>query len=277
MGRIYVCNGAQLKCSMGTSSSVLVVLPERKILLDGQPQANIMDHESMTNIQPFGLCCSLANPVVAAATAAHLGVLTPMPCKPNTNSPWVKGERKLLLKDFPALCQDDILSCAWKGTISIVDCGQGKGQGAFPLSKEGVEGVTFSSKEKEEKYKIVLKDAYWVKDGMKIRLIPHQKKVTLYVVFAFEPDKHGKSKENAEFELKFIIPRHVDTQLKEIRIKSKNKEIVLNKIKGSDILEKDKEIRKSNLVDEKKGFFLYSIDNFSSDLSDIKGSILCEI
>lgn len=140
MGRIYVCNGAQLTCSMGTSSSVLVVLPERRILLDGQPQANIMDHKPMTNIKPFGLCFSLANPVVAAATAAHLGVLTPMPCVPNTTSPWVKGEEKLLLKNFPALCQDDKLSCAWAGTITIVHCGQGMGQGAFPLSKEGADG-----------------------------------------------------------------------------------------------------------------------------------------
>lgn len=140
MRRVYVCNGAQLTCSMGTASSVLVVLPEREIMLDGQPQANIMDHKPMTNIQPFGLCISLANPVVAAATAAHLGVLTPMPCVPNTTSPWVKGEEKLLLKNFPALCQDDTLSCAWAGTISITDCGQGKGHGASSLAKEGVEG-----------------------------------------------------------------------------------------------------------------------------------------
>lgn len=139
MGRIYVCNGAKLACSMGTSPSVLVVLPERQILLDGKPQANIMDYKPMTNIKPFGLCMSLANPVVAAATAAHLGVLTPMPCVPNTTSPWVKGEERLLLKNFPALCQDDTLSCAWAGTISITDCGQG-GQGASPLSKEGIEG-----------------------------------------------------------------------------------------------------------------------------------------
>ena len=140
MGRVYVCNGAQLKCTMGTSSSVLVVLPERKILLDGQPQANIMDYQPNTNIQSFDLCFSLANPVVAAATAAHLGVLTPMPCVPNTTSPWVKGEPKLLLKNFPALCQDDTLSCMWAGTISIVHCGQGMGQGAFPLSKDGADG-----------------------------------------------------------------------------------------------------------------------------------------
>ena len=140
MGRIYVCNGAQLVCSMGTGNAVLVVLPERRILLDGQPQANIMDHKPMTNIPSFGLCTSLANPVVAAATAAHHGCLTPMPCVPNTTSPWQKGHEKLLLKNFPALCMDDKLSCAWAGSISITDCGQGKGQGAFPLSKEGVDG-----------------------------------------------------------------------------------------------------------------------------------------
>lgn len=140
MGRIYVCNGAQMVCTMGTGNAVLVVLPERRILLDGQPQANIMDHKSMTNIPSFGLCTSLANPVVAAATAAHHGCLTPMPCVPNTTSPWQKGHEKLLLKNFPALCMDDKLSCTWAGTISITDCGQGKGQGAFPLSKEGVDG-----------------------------------------------------------------------------------------------------------------------------------------
>lgn len=140
MGRIYVCNGAQMVCTMGTGNAVLVVLPERRILLDGQPQANIMDYKPMTNIPSFGLCTSLANPVVAAATAAHHGCLTPMPCVPNTTSPWQKGHESLLLKNFPALCMDDKLSCAWAGTITITDSGQGKGQGAFPLSKEGVDG-----------------------------------------------------------------------------------------------------------------------------------------
>lgn len=140
MGRVYVCNGARLTCSMGSSVSMFVVLPNRKILLDGQPQANIMDHKPMVNIMPFGLCRSLANPTVAAATAAHHGVLTPMPCIPNTSSPWLNGEKKLLLKQFPALCQDCKLTCAWAGIISIVHCGQGMGQGAFPLSKNDVEG-----------------------------------------------------------------------------------------------------------------------------------------
>lgn len=140
MGRVYVCNGAQMQCSMGTATAMLTVLPDRKILLDGQPMANIMDFKPMTNIPPFGLCTSLANPVVAAATAAHLGVLTPMPCIPNTTTPWQNGKNELSLKNAPALCQDCKLSCMWAGTISLVDSGQGKGQGAFPLLKEGAEG-----------------------------------------------------------------------------------------------------------------------------------------
>jgi len=139
-GKAYVCNGAQMKCSMGTSPAMLVVLPDRRILLDGQPQANIMDFKPMVNILPFGLCRSLANPTVATATAANLGRLQPMPCIPNTVAPWIKGHEQLLLKNFPALCDCDKLMCLWAGTISITDCGQGKGQGAFPLSKEGVDG-----------------------------------------------------------------------------------------------------------------------------------------
>ena len=127
-------------CSMGTSPSMLVVLPDRMVLLDGQPQANISDFKPMVNILPFGLCQSLANPVVAAATAANFGKLQPMPCIPNTTSPWLNGEQKLLLKNFPALCQDCKLICAWAGTITITDCGQDKGQGAFPLTKESADG-----------------------------------------------------------------------------------------------------------------------------------------
>lgn len=140
MGRMYVCNGAQMQCSMGTASAMLVVLPERKVLLDGQPQANIMDSESMTNIPSFGMCISLANPTVAAATAAHLGVLTPMPCVPNPTGPWQNGKNEFTIKGAPALCQDCKLTCAWAGIISLVDSGQGKGQGAFPLTKDAADG-----------------------------------------------------------------------------------------------------------------------------------------
>lgn len=134
-----------MTCSMGSSVSNLIVLPDRKILLDGQPQANIMDYIPLTNVMPFGMCSSLANPVVASATAANYGVLTPQACIPNITTPWMNGENKLLLKNYPALCQDSKLQCNYLGTISIIHCGQGMGQGAFPLSKEDASGELLKS------------------------------------------------------------------------------------------------------------------------------------
>ena len=77
---------AQLMCTMGMAPSVLAVLPKNKTMCGKQVAANIMDNIPMTNIMPFGMCISPANPTVAAATAAALGVLTPMPCIPVNRS-----------------------------------------------------------------------------------------------------------------------------------------------------------------------------------------------
>ena len=85
---LQVCMGAMMQCTFGAAPSSLVVLPTNKVLTGEVPDANIMDHIPMTNIMPFGMCMSPSNPVVAAATAAALGVLTPMPCIPNTPAPW---------------------------------------------------------------------------------------------------------------------------------------------------------------------------------------------
>jgi len=86
---MQVAMGATLMCTMGMAPSSLVVLPKNKVLTDEVPDANIMDHIPLVNIMPFGMCMSPANPEVAAATAAAMGVLTPMPCIPNTAAaPW---------------------------------------------------------------------------------------------------------------------------------------------------------------------------------------------
>ena len=79
-----VCMGAMMMCTFGMAPSSLVVLPVNRVMTDQVPDANIMDHVPMVNIMPFGMCMSPSNPIVAAATAAALGVLTPMPCIPAT-------------------------------------------------------------------------------------------------------------------------------------------------------------------------------------------------
>lgn len=120
----HVCNGAQLMCNMGMSPSALVVLPKNRMMTGNQPAANIMDHVPMLNVMPFGMCMSPANPTVAAATAAALGVLTPMPCIPNTPSPWAPGAPTDLLAFQPSLDNVSKLPCMWAGVISVVMPGQ---------------------------------------------------------------------------------------------------------------------------------------------------------
>jgi hypothetical protein len=118
-----VCMGANLQCSFGAAPSSMVVLPTNKVLT-GVPAANIMDHIPMTNIMPFGMCSSPSNPEVIAATAAALGVLTPMPCIPNTVAPWVPGAPTVLLANMPALDSSSKLMCIWAGVIQVVAPGE---------------------------------------------------------------------------------------------------------------------------------------------------------
>ena len=111
-------------CSMGMAPGTLVVLPLNRVMSGNQPAANIMDHVPMLNIMPFGMCRSPANPVVAAATAAALGVLTPMPCIPATPAPWMPGAATVLLGNMPALDNTCKLMCLWAGTIQVTNPGQ---------------------------------------------------------------------------------------------------------------------------------------------------------
>ena len=118
-----VCMGAVLKCAFGVAPSTLVVPPVNRTLM-GTPAANILDGKPLVNVPPFGMCMSLANPAVAAATAAALGVLTPMPCIPVTPAPWVVGSPTVLLGNMPALNDSAKLMCLWGGVISVVSPGQ---------------------------------------------------------------------------------------------------------------------------------------------------------
>lgn len=118
-----VCMGALLKCSFGMAPSSLMVLPKNRVTTQ-TPDANIMDNVPMMNILPFGMCQSLANPAVAAATTAALGVLTPMPCIPVTVAPWAPGSPTVLIANMPALNNSSKLICSFGGVIEITFAGQ---------------------------------------------------------------------------------------------------------------------------------------------------------
>ena len=117
-----VCGGAVLSCPFGAAPSTFLVTPEKKVL-SNMPLATIDDNKPMVNVMPFGMCSSMANPQVAAATAATLGVLTPMPCMPVITAPWTPGSPTVLIAGKPALNQTSKLICNWGGAIQVVNPG----------------------------------------------------------------------------------------------------------------------------------------------------------
>lgn len=119
MGGPQVISTATLQCSFGVAPSALQVLPVNRVLVEGRPAATIMDMLPIVNIPPFGMCSSLANPTVAAATAAALGVLTPMPCVPAMAGTWVPGAPQTLIGGKPALASGSTAMCSWGGVVNI--------------------------------------------------------------------------------------------------------------------------------------------------------------
>ncbi|MAK92057.1 MAG: hypothetical protein CMI13_12585 [Oleibacter sp.] len=120
---IQVTMGATLQCSQGIAPSSLIVPPVNRTLADGMPAATIMDQIPIVNIPPFGMCRSMANPTVAAATAAAMGTLTPMPCVPVIAAPWSPGAKTVMIGNKPALNNSAKCQCNWGGSISITNPG----------------------------------------------------------------------------------------------------------------------------------------------------------
>lgn len=120
---LHTCTGGLMKCSFGMAPSAFNATP-KTVMTGNQMAGNIMDHVPMLNIPPFGMCMSPANPTVAAATAAALGVLTPMPCIPVTPAPWVPGAVNVLVCNAPALDNTSLLMCQWGGVITFASPGQ---------------------------------------------------------------------------------------------------------------------------------------------------------
>ncbi len=123
MGQLVV-NSAMLQCAMGMAPGTLTVLPMSRVAIAGQPVANILDSKPFVNITGFGMCMSLANPAVAAATIAAFGALVPMPCTPMTAAPWMPGSPTVLSGPAPALTNTSTCICSFGGVIQVTMPGQ---------------------------------------------------------------------------------------------------------------------------------------------------------
>lgn len=127
--------------------------------------------------------------------------------------------------------------------------------GSFTGTSE-LQNKNKNNKEKEPD-NLILVDAYWERQGMKIRFIPHQMGgIELTVVFVYEFNNSTHDKNKAAFELTFESP---DT------IFSKQESKII--IKGNDV----KELKENGelVKDDGRPCYYYKIKDFSSDLSKI--------
>ena len=122
MGQLVV-GGAIAMCSFGTAPGNLQPTSQVRCLAEGRPAATIQD-SAMVNITPFGMCTTLSNPQVAAATAAAMGVLTPQPCMLVPAGGWIPTKPNVLIGGKPCLTSESKLMCSYGGCISITSPGQ---------------------------------------------------------------------------------------------------------------------------------------------------------
>ena len=104
--------------SLGGAPSVFNPTP-RPIVSSSLINGVITDNIPFTNIVPFPMCCSPSNPAFIAATAAALGVPTPVPCTPVTPAPWTPGVPNVQITGIPVLDNTCTLTCVLGGVITI--------------------------------------------------------------------------------------------------------------------------------------------------------------
>lgn len=110
---------ATCTCPFGTAPATLMVTSQMTVTMCGMPAATIMDGAPITNVPTFGMCSNIANPAVAAATAAAMGVLTPAPCVPATVA-WAPGCPTVTVCGRPLLNNTSKLMCSYGGVIQAM-------------------------------------------------------------------------------------------------------------------------------------------------------------
>ena len=112
-----VVQTAVCTCSFGMAPAVMTVTSQQTVTMCGMLAATIMDGTA-ANLPTFGMCSCPANPAVAAATAAAMGVLTPAPCAPATVS-WAPGCPTVTVCGRPLLNNTSKLMCPYGGVIQV--------------------------------------------------------------------------------------------------------------------------------------------------------------
>jgi hypothetical protein len=117
---MQVSTGAEVQCAFGDAPAVFSASNEN---VAATTPAGVVTDVEPENIPPFGMCSSPSNPEVAAATAAALGTLTPVPCVP-VLSPWAPGAAGVTINGITALDDGSECMCAWAGVITVTNPGQ---------------------------------------------------------------------------------------------------------------------------------------------------------
>ncbi|SJZ62668.1 DUF4280 domain-containing protein [Selenihalanaerobacter shriftii] len=105
--RLYVCNGAKLKCSLGTGPSTLSVADKYQVYIQSKPMATIKD----TSMSKFGSKCKRSSDP------------TP-PCTPKPTGSWQGGKNDVTIHDIPTLLETSTIKCGYGGSIKITNPGQ---------------------------------------------------------------------------------------------------------------------------------------------------------
>lgn len=113
-----VVQTATCTCSFGAAPAVLTVTSQQTVSICKMPAATIQDGAALSNVPTFGMCSNPANPTVASATAAAMGVSTPMPCVPATVA-WAPGCPTVTVCKRPLLNSTSKLTCSYGGVIQV--------------------------------------------------------------------------------------------------------------------------------------------------------------
>lgn len=177
----YVTSGAKLKCSFGNKESALNAA-DKEIYINNKNQANIMDFKPNINIFSFGMCSSLANPVVATATALNNGILKKMPCIPLLTAPWIYGKIDVHIQGFPALLDCSKNMCMWGGVITITSHGQN-----VPINMEIKEGLAKRPTDRNKRITIEQIRNELKKSNVGKETLEYIDKYNITVILSYEP------------------------------------------------------------------------------------------